>query len=281
VKRIDAHQHIWKSDRSRNTVADKNVDCLQWNVPRTEQQTFLPSNDFEGCVAIQTKPSEKETDFLIAFAKRYPFIKGVVGWVDLEAQDIRERLEWYRSFRILKGFRHMLEKGPEGGLMARSAFRRGIAALQRFGFSYDLLITPDQLKAASQLAASFPGQKFVVDLSTISNPGKRQLASWRTDIRQLASHEDVYCKIPGMITGRCATMPTIADLEWYFDGIVDAFGMDRVMYGSDQPLSYRPLSAAARKYEKMTQIVQEYFSSFSKEERELFFVWNAVNFYNL
>jgi len=119
------------------------------------------------------------------------------------------------------------------------------------------------------LAASFPGQKFVIDLSTSANPGKRQIASWRTDIRQLARNTDVYCKIPGMITGRCGGVPAQQDLRWYFDGIVEAFGMDRVMYGS------------GRKREEMSQLIIDYLSAFSKEERELFFVWNAVNFYHL
>jgi L-fuconolactonase len=260
--------------------ADKNVDCLRWDLSPKDQRSFLAPNDIEGCVAIQTKPSEKETDYLIAFAKQWRFIKGVVGWIDLEANDIRERLEWYRSFPILKGFRHMLQKSG-GDLMARTAFQRGIAALQRYRFTYDLFIFPDQLKAATQLTATFPGQKFVVDLSTGSNPGKRQIAAWRTDIRELASNPDVYCKIPGMITGRCGAVPVLQDLKWYLDGIVEAFGMDRVMYGSDLPLSRRPSSPAARNSEQMSRLITEYFSNFSKEERELFFIWNAVNFYNL
>jgi len=76
-------------------------------------------------------------------------------------------------------------------------------------------------------------------------------------------------------------MPALQDLRWYFDGIVEAFGMDRVMYGSDRPLNHPSFSPAARKYEEMTRLIVEYFSTFSKEEGELFFVWNAVNFYNL
>jgi L-fuconolactonase len=275
VKRIDAHQPFWKFYPSTGSRIDEGIKYLRWDYfPKDSLR--LPGNSFEGCVAVQTDQSEKETDFLIALAKHHHFIKGIVGWVDLQAEDILERLEWYKSFSILKGFRHLLQDESMRDLMIQAPFKRGIAALGRYGFTYDLLVFPDQLTYSAQLSASFPDQKFVLDLMGWPQPDGGKIAAWRRDMRSLASNKNVYCKISGMITGMTGIAPIWKGLRVYIDEIVNAFGMDRLMYGSDWPICQ-----VASSYEAVTQTVQEYFSTFSKEEQELFFIWNAVNFYNL
>lgn len=276
MKRIDAHQHFWKADPVRANWINEEMKSVQRDFFPKDLWPLLYENGFDGCVAVQSGQSEKETDFLISLAKQHKFIRGVVGWVDLQADNIAERLEWYKSFTVLKGFRHILQSDWQRDLMLQPTFKRGIAALHRYGFTYDLLIFPDQLKFSAQLAASFPDQKFVIDHIARPNIRHRDIAGWKANINKLALHRNVYCKISGMIAESDRNGHSKADFRPYIDEIVNAFGMDRVMFGSDWPACQ-----AGASYEEMTRIVLDYFSTFSREEQELFFVWNAINFYGL
>jgi L-fuconolactonase len=276
VKRIGAHRHFWRPNSSGSIRIDQEIEQSPCELFPKQLWRLMQQNGFEGFVAFQAGQSEKETDFLIALAKQNGWVKGVVGWVDLQAQDIFDRLEWYRSFSILKGFRHLLHNESRRDLMLQPAFIRGIAALQQYGFSYDLLIDPDQLKYASKLVAFFPEQKFVLDL--LAGPDQRDLdiVRWREDLWSLAENQHVYCKMSGMIPMAARNGSARANFLLYVTEIVKAFGMDRIMFGSDWPLRQAAVTYAAG-----AQLLHDYFSTFSREEQELFFVWNAVNFYNL
>lgn len=255
---------------------NEEVKSIQRNFFPKDLWPLLYENGFDGCVAVQSNQSEKETDFLISLAKQHKFIKGVVGWVNLQTSDIVERLEWYKSFTVLKGFRHLLQGEYRSDLMLPPAFKRGIAALQRYGFTLDMLLLPGQLKFSTQLAADFPEQKLVIDHLVKPDARRQEIAGWKADIKRLALHQNVYCKISGMLTASGETGRMEWDLRSYIDEIVNAFGMDRVMFGSDWPVCQ-----ADAPFEEMTRIVLDYFSTFSREEQELFFVWNVVNFYGL
>ncbi|MDP4218185.1 MAG: amidohydrolase family protein, partial [Bacteroidota bacterium] len=195
---------------------------------------------------------------------------------DLQADDLIERLDWYRSFSVLKGFRHLLHDEPRRNLMNQPAFLNGIAALSRYDYTYDILIYPDQLKYAAWLAGLFPQQKLVLDLLVDSRHCGLDIVRWREDIWDLARRQHVYCKISGMIPIAGSDASARVDFHRYIDEMVKAFGMDRVMFGCDWPLRQ-----AAAAYEAGTRLVQSYFSTFSRMEQELFYIWNAVNFYNL
>lgn len=276
VKMIDAHQQFWKFNPTRDHWFKEDMTSIQQDFYPNDLWPLLQEHGFDGCVAIQTGQSEKETDFLIALAKQNPFIKGVVGWVDLQAKDIIERLEWYKSFTVLKGFRHALQNEERRDLMLQPPFKRGISALQYYGFTFDILIYPDQLKYAARLAGCFPEQKFVIDPMARPNFKMEDIAGWKADIKKLAFHQNVYCKISGMVKEAGGNEWMKEDLRPYMDEIVGAFGMDRLMFGSDWPVCQIGTS-----FDEVTGIVQDYFSSFPREEQELFFVWNAVNFYGL
>lgn len=276
MERIDAHQCFWKCDPLMDNWINEDMKSIQRVFFPKDLWPFLNKYGFDGCVAVQASQSEKDTDILISLAKKHKFIKGVVGWVDLQSNNVLERLEWYKSFTILKGFTHVLQSEPKRDLMLQPTFKRGIAALQRYGFTFDILISPDQLRFLSQLAAFFPDQKFVIDHLAKPSIERKEIAGWRADIKKVALHQNVYCKISGM-TGEAGWQDLgKEDFRPYIDEIVNLFGMDRVMFGSDWPV-YK-LSGFD---EEVTYIIEDYFSTFSNEEQELFFVWNAVNFYGL
>ncbi len=275
MKTIDAHQHFWKFDPVRDNWITDEMSVIQKDFFPDDLKPVLQQNGFDGCVAVQASQSEEETDFLVTLAKQNDFIKGVVGWVDLQADDIEERLTKYKSTPV-KGFRHVLQGESQRDLMLKPEFKRGIAALQKHGFTYDILIFPDQVKFSDELAASFPEQKFVIDHIAKPYIKRREIDEWKKDMEQIAKHGNVYCKISGMVTEADWKGWKKVDFKPYLDVVVNAFGMDRILFGSDWPVCL-----VAASYRQMLAIVKDYFASFPENEQEQFLGLNAIRFYNL
>jgi L-fuconolactonase len=274
--RIDAHQHFWIFDPFRDEwITDKMAVIKKDFLPK-DLQAVLQKNNFDGSVVVQSDQSEKENEFQLNNAAGNDFIKGVVGWVDLQAANVEERLAFYSSFKKMKGFRHVLQGETDRALMLKPAFRNGISKLEKHGFTYDLLVFPDQLKYIPELVAAFPGQKFVIDHIAKPKIKYGKIEEWENDISKVATHENVYCKISGMVTEADWKKWKKEDFNPYMDVVVEAFGTRRIMYGSDWPVCL-----VAAPYRKVLNIVEEYFSSFSQNEQQLFFGGNAVRFYNL
>jgi L-fuconolactonase len=274
--RIDAHQHFWRFDPVRDSWITNEMSVLRIDFMPADLSPLLAQNGFGGCVAVQADQSEKETGFLIQLARENDFIKGVVGWVDLQADTIADRLAYYKQFNIVKGFRHILQGESQRDLMLHPRFKNGVAALQQFDFTYDILIFPDQLKYANELVAELPAQKFVIDHLAKPYIKDRKTDPWREDLLLIAQHNNVYCKISGLVTEADWKNWGKDDFKFYMDAVVEAFGIDRIMFGSDWPVC---LLAAS--YKQTLDIVLDYFSSFSEEEQQKVFGQNAVRFYNL
>ena len=273
---IDAHQHFWKFDPVRDNWINEEMAINQHDFLPQHLEKILSENGIDGSVVVQSDQSEIENEFQLNNAAQYDFIRGVVGWVDLQAADIEDKLSYYQQFKKLKGFRHILQGDPQRDLMLQPAFKNGIGLLNKFGFTYDVLIFPDQLKYAAELANAFPDQPFVIN--HIAKPGIKDglIADWKKDIFSVAAHEKMVCKISGMITEADWTNWKIGDFTPYLDVIVEAFGTDRVMFGSDWPVSL-----LAADYAKMKQIVDDYFSKFSASEQAAFYGKTATRFYKL
>jgi len=275
-KTIDAHQHFWQFDPVRDNWINEEMAIIQHDFLPQQLEKILSENGIDGSVIVQSDQSEKENEFQLNNAAQYDFIRGVVGWVDLQAVDIEEKLLYYQQFKKLKGFRHVLQGEPQRDLMLQPAFKNGIGLLNKYGFSYDVLIFPDQLKYAAQLAAAFPDQPFVID--HIAKPKIKDglIADWKKDIFSLAAHENVVCKISGMVTEADWKNWRAEEFTPYLDTIVAAFGTDRIMYGSDWPVCL-----VAADYAKTKQIVDDYFSQFSADEQAAFYGKTASAFYKL
>ncbi len=276
IKRIDAHQHFWQFDPVRDSWINEKMSVIQKDFLPLDLQPVLEKNGFDGCVAVQASQSEAETDFLIGLAKQNNFIKGIVGWVDLQANNITDRLERFKIDSIVKGFRHVLQGEAQRNLMLSPNFKRGIAALQSFGFTYDILIFPDQLKFSKELVAAFPEQKFIIDHIAKPYIKKGEIGEWKDDMEKIAHYQNVYCKISGMVTEADWKAWNKEDFTPYLDVVVNSFGTNRIMFGSDWPVCL-----VAASYEKMLGIVEDYFSPFSKDEQANFFGANSIRFYNL
>jgi L-fuconolactonase len=274
--KIDAHQHFWKYDRLKHEWITDDMVAIANDFLPPHLEPILEENGFDGCVAVQVDQSDAENDFLLDLAHKNDWIKGVIGWIDLQSVDIGERLARYKTFEKLKGFRHILQGEEDRALMLKPSFLRGTRALQQMNYTYDILIFPDQLQYAIPFVRSFPEQKFVLDHLAKPYIKDKKIEGWQADIQQLASCKNVSCKISGMVTEAHWQRWRAEDFTPYLDAVVESFGTGRVMFGSDWPVC---LLAAG--YRDVLGIVSEYFSTFTKSEQDGFFGGNAVQFYNL
>ena len=274
--RIDSHQHFWRFDPVRDSWITDDMQVIQRDFMPQDLTPLLEENKLDGCIAVQSDQSEADNAFLIELAAANPIIKGIVGWVDLQAENIHESLEFYAEYEKVKGFRHVLQGEPERDLMLKPHFKRGIAALAEYGYTYDLLIFEDQLRYAAELVRSFPDQKFVLD--HIAKPAikTQQLTSWTRGIKDLAQYPNVYCKVSGMVTEADWLNWKQEDFTPCLDVVFEAFGTNRVMYGSDWPVCL-----VAGGYQKMINIVKEYTSALSNTEQLRFWGTNASDFYQI
>ena len=176
----------------------------------------------------------------------------------------------------MKGFRHVLQGEPDEQFMLRDDFRHGIGLLNKYGFTYDILIYPNHLKHAKKLVMEFPDQKFVVDHLAKPYIKLKIIDQWKNDLEDLAMLRNVYCKVSGMITEADWYTWRTEDFTPYLDVVFNAFGTARLMYGSDWPVC-----VVAGGYNRALEILQIYVSNFSQQEQEQFFSGNAIGFYNL
>lgn len=275
MQKIDGHVHFWDYDSGQHAWITEDMSVLRRNFLPGDIQPLLKAHDVGGCILVQVNQTESENDFFLKLASGHNFVKGIVGWVDLCAENIAERLSPYRQSKI-KGFRHILQGDPDRSFMLRPDFKKGIGALREFGFTYDLLIYPDQLPFAVQLAKSFPRQPFIID--HLAKPGirKGELKSWKKEIFGISRMDNVYCKLSGMITEAHWNNWTKETLIPYMDEVVESFGMNRIVFGSDWPVCL-----LAGSYGEVMAVVEDYFSAFSASEKDNLFGGNAIGFYGL
>jgi L-fuconolactonase len=226
-------------------------------------------------VAVQVDQTEDETLSLLSLANQYPFIKGVVGWIDLENPDLDSRLEYFSTLKKLKGFRHIVQ-GEKEGFLLNPAFIRGVNRLHAFNFAYDLLIYHHQLVEAITFVKQVPDTRIVVDHLAKPSIKTKDLAAWEVSIKTLSGFPNVYCKVSGMVTEADWSSWKYEDLVPYLDVVFGAFGASRLMYGSDWPVC---LLAAS--YDQQFSVLQQYLKTFPEEEKKAILGGNAKRFYNL
>ncbi|MES2061325.1 MAG: amidohydrolase family protein [Bacteroidota bacterium] len=276
MQKIDSHQHFWLYDKERHAWIDDSMQACQQNFLPAHLQPILQQNGFAGCVAVQVDQTEADNDFTLGLAEKNSFIKGVVGWVNLRANNIEERLEYYSHIKQMKGFRHILQAEPDDKFMLSATFKRGIGLLNKYGFSYDILIKPNYLPYAKELVAAFPDQRFVIDHLAKPYIKAAKIDGWKQDIQALAAYPNVSCKVSGMVTEADWQNWKPEDFTPYLDVVFNAFGAKRVMYGSDWPVCN-----VAGGYAGVLKVAENYISCLTQNEQALFWGRNAIEFYRL
>lgn len=274
--RIDAHQHYWLFDPQRDAWITSDMEVIRRNFLPNDISQTLKDKGFDGVVAVQADQSHQETEFLVELANVYKVIKGVVGWVDLRAAEIETDLEHFSQYEVVKGFRHIIEGEEDADFLIRDEFQRGIEALSKHGFTYDLLIRPQHFDSTLACVQANPTQKFMLD--HIAKPDIRagKFDEWADFIEQIGGHSNVYAKISGLATEADWQNWKIEDFSVYIEHVISVFGKKRIVFGSDWPVS-----TLAANYDQVLEIVEAHLSGFTTEERAAFFGYNAVEFYGL
>jgi len=273
--KIDAHQHFWIFDPVRDAWIDDTMSVIRRDFLPEHLQPLLSENNVDGCVAVQADQSEAETAFLLTLAAKNEFIKGVVGWVDLRKENVDKRLAHYAKNPLFKGVRHIAQ-GEADDFLLRADVQRGIGFLAEYGLTYDLLVFARQLPAAIKLVSAFPQQKFVLDHLAKPQISKGLDKAWQANIIALAAHPNVYCKLSGMVTETDNFQWKQSDFIPYLDVIINSFGTDRVLYGSDWPVCL-----LAADYRAQLNILQAYISGFYESDQSKIMGGNAISFYDL
>ncbi|HEY8928096.1 MAG TPA: amidohydrolase family protein [Mucilaginibacter sp.] len=274
--KIDSHQHFWKFDPVRDSWIDGSMAAIQKDFYPEDLLPILTEHHIDGCVAVQADQSEAETEFLLELAEKHDFIKGVVGWVNLMDPHVRERIAHFAERKKLKGIRHVLQGEQDRAMMLNPQFMKGIAALKNYDLVYDILIFPDQLGYTNQFVKNISGVNYVIDHIAKPDIKNANIDKWANNMRTIAQHENVWCKVSGMVTEADWKKWQYAHFEPYLDIVFEAFGAKRVMFGSDWPVCN-----VAGGYDKMIGIVETYASKLSAEEQARFWGLNAIEFYKL
>jgi L-fuconolactonase len=273
---IDSHQHFWKYELEKHSWIDDDMSAIRRDFLPSDLEKVYAENGIDGCIAVQADQTLLETDFLLQLASENDFIKGVVGWVDLRAESIDEILEEYRSKQKLKGWRHVVQGEADHNFLLRTDFLNGVAFLEKYDYTYDILIFPHQLGATLEFVKRFPHQKFVID--HIAKPYIKDgfYDGWATLMKEIAKQENVMCKVSGMITEADYKTWTAEQLHPYMYLVLETFGAERLMYGSDWPVCL-----VAGNYGQVKMIVTDFIKTLSATEQRAIMGANAIDFYSL
>ena len=273
---IDAHQHFWKYDAQEYAWISDELAPLKRDFLPEELLQLLNKEKISGAISVQARQSEKENEFLLNHAKGNPFIKGVVGWIDLRSEKVEERLSFYRNFPILKGFRHVVQDEKDPEFILHPAFLQGIEQLIKYGYLYDILVYAMQLPKVLAFLNHFPDKPFIID--HLAKPDIKQggFTSWQADMRKIAAFPKVLIKVSGMITEADWHHWKKEDFYPYLDELVLSFGVERLCYGSDWPVCN-----LAGNYSMQWDIVKTYFSTFNPSDINKVMGWNTQRFYHL
>ncbi|MDX2246919.1 MAG: amidohydrolase family protein [Bacteroidia bacterium] len=271
---LDAHQHFWKYDPKDYGWISDAMTVIKRDFYPEDLAVELEKAGFSGVISVQARQTLAENDFLLGLAEHYDWIRGVVGWVDLCSEEAEGQLELFAAHPKAVGVRHIIHDEADDDFMLRADFRRGIGLLQKYRMTYDLLLFPRHLPRAIELVAEFPEQPFVLD--HISKPPIRSqsMDPWKKDIGILAGFSHVCCKLSGMVTETVWGKWKPEDFFPYLDVVMDVFGEDRLMIGSDWPVC-----KLSGEYGETMGIVRSYLSHFSEHTQQKILGGNAEKFY--
>jgi L-fuconolactonase len=274
-RRIDAHLHFWQLDRGDYGWLTPALAPLWHDFLPADSLPLLDDRGIDAVIAVQAAPSLAETRFLLDLARQQPRIEGVVGWVDMAASDAADRIAELAQDPVLKGIRPMLQDLPADDWMLEPALGPAFAALIRHGLRFDALVKPRHLPHLLRLVDRYPELPLVVDHGAKPDVAAGAWAPWRDLLRPIAAAPQVHCKLSGLVTeagpgaGRAALDPYAAVL-------LDLFGADRLMFGSDWPVVTQRMG-----YADWHGLASELTGGLDPDERDAIFGGTACRFYGL
>ncbi len=275
--RLDSHQHFWLYNETDYSWIDNYI--LRQDYLPSHFEPLLRDNGLQGCIAVQAREIESETDYLITLQEKNSFIKGVVGWVDLKDSNLPKNLAKFTQ--KVSGFRLSLESKFNEKEIVDSSVLKGIQMLKEFDFTLDLIVPSARLSLCAQLADQFPNQLFVINHLAKPDYSKNGFKAWAQSIQTLSKRENVFCKISGMVTDGLREQDIAEELaidEYipYLDLALETFTPSRLMFGSDWPLC-----TMAATFNEVYDVTSLYIEKLSKSEQEQVMGGSAALFYNI
>jgi L-fuconolactonase len=274
--RVDAHQHFWIYNPAEYEWINDSMAAIRRDFLPEDLEAELERNEFQGSIAVQTRQTLEETRWLLELADRSSKILGVVGWVELCSPDVRDQLSALAGNPKLVGIRHIVQSEPDDRFLLRPDFLRGVAVLQEFELAYEILIYTKHFPVAAEFVERFPRQRFVLDHLAKPAIKNREIESWATGIRRLATFPNVFCKLSGLVTEADWQRWKPEDITAYLDIAFEAFGASRLMIGSDWPVCL-----VAGSYSRIMDVVKDYLKHQTAETREAVLGENARRFWKL
>lgn len=277
MNKIDAHQHFWLFEPVKDSWITPDMKVLKHDFMPQDLLPVLVENGVDGCVAVQADQSLAETRFLLNLAADHSFIRGVVGWVDLQSEQLEDVLDSFSVENKLKGFRHIVQAEQDPDFLNRSTFLSGIRKLNERHFTYDVLIRASQLPQAGRFVSNCPEDlPIVIDHLAKPNLLVNEFEPWAAGMNVLSKYPNVYCKLSGLVTEARWNDWGIADFEPYIHHVLTCFGAERIIFGSDWPVC-----TLAATYRQVVDVVQHHIKSLSSNEQEMIWYKNAEAFYKL
>jgi L-fuconolactonase len=274
--RIDAHQHFWDYSAAEYPWIGAGMERLARDFGPADLVAVAAGQGVKGSVAVQARQSLEETRWLLRLADESPFIKGVVGWVDLRSGRAADEIAAFAEHEKFVGVRHVVQDEADPRFLLGEAFVRGLRLLHQFGLVYDLLVYPHQLPAAVELAGLLPEQPFVLDHLAKPRIKTGELAEWRRDIEALAAHANVSCKLSGLVTEAAWRRWKREDFTPSLDIALAAFGPERLMFGSDWPVCL-----LSGEYAEVVAIIDEFIAALTPAEQKLIWEETTSHVYGL
>jgi len=275
--RIDGHQHFWRVERGDYHWMDASVPALCRDYLPNDLHPSLIKHAIDRTILVQAAQSIAETDFLLELAAENEFIGGVVGWLDMDSEDFPSQFARYRKKPKFIGLRPMLQDMKDDGWILRPRVLKSLRLVAEADFPFEFLTHTRHLPYVLKALEMVGPRRAVID--HISKPEIRlqKLEPWKTYIAQLARYPNLSCKLSGMITEADHQDWSLETLQPYIDHVVDCFGWDRVIFGSDWPVCL-----LAGSYDQVVQVLTDALGARmgETEERRLFGE-NAVRFYKL
>ena len=274
--RVDAHQHFWKYTPETHGWINDEMSVIRRDFGPANLKPILEDQGIDGCVAVQADETENETTFLLNIAEENPFVKSVVGWVDLLSDDPSERIAYWKKFSKLAGFRSIVQGQEDAKYLTNPVFQKNVKSLAAVDLTYDLLVFHHQFLSLIKFVEKLPDNRMILDHIGKPDIKNKQIKEWKENMRIIAQHPGIYCKLSGMITEADFKQWTYDDLKPYLEIAAEYFGIDRICFGTDWPVCL-----VAGSYAEVVSVMHKFSEQLNASEKEKLMGANAIKFYKI
>ncbi|WP_166303308.1 amidohydrolase family protein [Bradyrhizobium sp. 2S1] len=271
--RIDAHHHVWTLARADYGWLTPERGPIYRDFGLSDLMPRLAAAEIDGTILVQAAPTEAETAFMLDVAKGSDLVRGVVGWIDFDADDAATRIDAIAGRELLVGLRPMVQDIADDDWLLRPELAAPLEAMAQYGLVFDALVLPRHLPRLVQVVDRHPDLQFVLDHFGKPNLATGDIAAWKDDIASLAARANVVCKLSGLAT-EAAPNWQVADLREAVDHALACFGPQRMLWGSDWPVVN-----LAGGYARWFAAAESLLADLSSEARAAIFGGNAARVY--